>query len=187
MAIRPIRKYGDPILRKKAAPVEEFGPALQQLFADMAETVQVAEGIGLAANQIGRSESLCVVDEGLISPPRPGAGVRAFVNPRLLEVDGEASEMEEGCLSVPDIREEVARNNRVRVRYQDLQGVNHEEVCEGMLARVLQHEVDHLTGIFFIDRLGPVRRKMLSRKLKSIVAQAHQEALERKKQGARVG
>lgn len=184
MAIRPIRKYGDPILRRKATRVEEFGPALQQLFVDMTEAMQAAQGVGLAANQIGSSESLCIVDEGLIVQ---GAGVRAFVNPRLIEEGPDVGEMEEGCLSLPDIREQVARNTQIRVRYQDLHGGEHEELCDGMLARVLQHELDHLNGIFFVDRLGPVRRKMLSRKLTAIAEQARQEALESKKQGAPVG
>lgn len=184
MAIRPIRKYGDPILRKKATLVVEFGPAVQQLFVDMTETMQAAQGVGLAANQIGRSESLCIVDEGLIVQ---GAGVRAFVNLRLVEEGRDESEMEEGCLSIPEINEPVMRKLQIRLRYQDLQGAEHEELFEGMLARVLQHEIDHLNGIFFVDRLGSVRRKLLSKKLKAIAEQARQEVLERQRQSAPVG
>jgi peptide deformylase len=182
--LQPIRKYGDPILRKKAVRVEDFGPALQALFADMADTMQVAQGVGLAANQIGRSESICVVDEGLIVE---GGKVRAFVNPRLIEEGREQNELEEGCLSIPEIREQVARKLQIRLRYQDLQGNEHEEVCRDMLARVLQHELDHLNGIFFVDRLSSVRRKMLTKKLKAIAEEGRWEALERQKHHARVG
>jgi peptide deformylase len=194
--LQPIRKYGDPILRKKATPIEKFGPALQQLFVDMVDTMQAAHGVGLAANQIGRTESMCVIDQGLIeesasksdgsSSVRQAEAVRAFVNPRLLEESREENELEEGCLSIPDIHEQVTRKLQIRVRYQDLGGKEHEEVFHDMIARVLQHEIDHLNGIFFVDRLSSMRRKLLSKKLKAIAEEAQQEALERKQQRAAV-
>jgi len=181
--LQPIRKYGDPILRKKAVAVDDFGPALQELFVDMVDTMQAASGVGLAANQIGRTEALCIVDQGLIDE---GAPVRAFVNPRIIEEYREENELEEGCLSIPDIHEQVTRKLQIRVRFQDLQGQEHEEVFQDMIARVLQHEIDHLNGIFFVDRLSAMRRKLLSKKLKAIAEEAQQEAVERKQQRAAV-
>jgi peptide deformylase len=210
MALQPIRKYGDPILRKKATPVDDFGAGLQQLFADMAETMQAEQGIGLAANQIGRPEAICVIDQGMIDENdyrshrtsgtdggenRPGAAagseravkpVRAFVNPRIVEESREQNDLEEGCLSIPEVRENVSRKLTIRVHYQDLDGSKHEEVFQNMFARVLQHEIDHLNGIFFVDRLSSMRRKLLSKKLKAIAEEAQQEALERKRQRATV-
>jgi len=196
MALQPIRKYGDPILRKKATPVQDFGAALQQLFVDMVDTMQATHGVGLAANQIGRTESMCVVDQGLIEESASNSDapasarviepVRAFVNPKLLEESREENELEEGCLSIPEIHEQVTRKLQIRVRYQDLDGKEREEVFHGMIARVLQHEIDHLNGIFFVDRISSIRRKLLSKKLKAIAEEAQQEALERKQQRAPV-
>ncbi len=196
MALQPIRKYGDPILRKKATPVQDFGATLQQLFVDMVDTMQAAHGVGLAANQIGRTDSMCVVDQGLIEESASNSDdsavvhlaepVRAFVNPRLLEESKDENELEEGCLSIPEIHEQVNRKLQIRVRYQDLKGEEHEEVFHNMFARVLQHEIDHLNGIFFVDRLSSMRRKLLSKKLKAIAEEAQQEALERKQQRAPV-
>ena len=172
MAIRPIRKYGDPVLRKKAARVTVFDAALQSLAADMIETMQAAQGIGLAANQIGLSQALCVVDIGLITE---GAPPQAFVNPAILQASKSEVSFEEGCLSIPDITDEVLRKERVLVRYQDLAGNTHEQECEGTLARVLQHEIDHLNGFFFVDRLSPLRRKLLSKRLKAMADETLQE------------
>jgi peptide deformylase len=224
MALQPIRKYGDPILRKKAAAVDDFGAGLQQLFVDMMDTMQAEQGIGLAANQIGRPESMCVIDQGMIDEsdyrsrrtadtdngedqpeaapdsdrghgpaaalsPGGGAGakpVRAFVNPRIVEESREQDDLEEGCLSIPEVREDVTRKLSIRVHYQDLDGRKHEEVFHNMFARVLQHEIDHLNGTFFVDRLSSMRRKLLSKKLKAIAEEAQQEALERKQQRAAV-
>jgi peptide deformylase len=107
--------------------------------------------------------------------------VRAFINPRLIEESRDETEMEEGCLSIPGINETVMRKRQIRVRYQDLQGGEHEESCSNLLARVLQHEMDHLNGVFFIDRIGSVRRKLLTKKLKTIAEEAQQEVLGRQK------
>ena len=178
MAVWPIRKYGDPILRKKATKVEAFDASLQQIAADMIETMQAAKGIGLAANQIGLSQSLCVVDVGLVTE---GAPPQAFVNPVIVQEMGKETAYEEGCLSIPDINEDVMHKERVLVRYQDLTGVPQEQECDGTLARVLLHEVDHLNGIFFVDRLSTLKRKLLSKKLKAIAEEAAAEALERNK------
>ncbi|MDZ7289089.1 MAG: peptide deformylase [candidate division KSB1 bacterium] len=172
MAVWPIRKYGDPILRKKASKVVSFDPTLREVVADMIETMQAAKGIGLAANQIGMTHALCVIDVGLIIE---GASPQAFVNPVILKESGNEVSFEEGCLSIPEINEEVPRKERILVGYQDLDGVAHEQEYEGMMARVLQHEIDHLNGIFFVDRLSPLRRKLLSKKLKAIMEEAQQQ------------
>lgn len=172
MAIRPIRKYGDPILRKKAAPLAAFDEPLQHLAADMIETMQAAQGIGLAATQIGLPQALCVVDIGLIKEGEPP---QVFVNPVILREDGKEQSYEEGCLSIPEVTEEVPRRERILVRYQDLTGDSHEQECDGMLARVLQHEIDHLNGILFIDRISAVRRSLLKKKLKAIAEEARNE------------
>lgn len=178
MAVWPIRKYGDPILRKKALKIETFDAALQQVAADMIETMQAAKGIGLAANQVGLTHALCVVDVGLVTEGTPP---QAFVNPVIVQELGKEVPYEEGCLSIPDINEDVMRKERVRVRYQDLAGAPHEQECEGTLARVLLHEIDHLNGIFFVDRLSTLRRKMLNKKLKAIAEEAAAETLARNK------
>jgi peptide deformylase len=184
MAIWPIRKYGDPILRKKAIKVESFDEPFQQVAADMIETMQAAKGVGLAANQIGLTHALCVVDIGLINE---GEAPKAFVNPVILQENGKEVPYEEGCLSIPEINEEVMRKERVLVRYHDLTGAIHEQECDGMLARVLQHEIDHLNGVFFVDRLSAFKRKMLSKKLKAIAEEAAAEARERSKHAPSAG
>jgi len=178
MAVLPIRKYGDPLLRKKAIKVDAFDASIQQVAADMIETMQAAKGIGLAANQIGLTHALCVVDVGLVTE---GAPPQAFVNPVIVKEMGKETAYEEGCLSIPDINEDVMRKERVYVRYQDLTGAPHEQECDGTLARVLLHEIDHLNGIFFVDRLSTLRRKLLNKKLKAIAEEAAAEARERNK------
>jgi peptide deformylase len=142
--------------------------------------MQTAKGIGLAANQIGLTHALCVVDIGLIKE-NEGAPPQAFVNPVVLQELGKDVPYEEGCLSIPDINEEVIRKERVLVRYQDLSGATHEQECDGMLARVLQHEIDHLNGVFFVDRLSALKRRLLNKKLKAIADEAAQEARNRKR------
>lgn len=164
MAIRDIILYGHPTLRLKANAVEQVGPEIDRLVEDMIETMLEAEGIGLAAPQVNEPLALCVVNSGLIEE---GTEPKAYLNPVVLESSGEAT-MEEGCLSIPDIREDVNRPERIKIRYQDLSGQEHVEECDGMLARVLQHEIDHLNGILFIDYLSPMKRKLLAKRLKRI-------------------
>lgn len=172
MALLAIRKYGDPVLRLKAKPIELFDDELAQFVEDMIETMQAAEGIGLAAPQVGVSKALCVVDVGLIEE---GKKPQAYINPEIVDEFGEKTTLEEGCLSIPGVNEEVTRIEGIRLRYQDLHGKSHEMQCTGMLARVLQHEIDHLHGIFFTDRLGPMKRKLLAKKLRAIAREAQQE------------
>jgi len=174
MALRYIVKYGHPVLRLKARQIKEIDDSIRDLAEDMIETMVAAEGIGLAAPQIAESITLLVINSGLDEEDGPP---RVYINPVILEEDGTFS-LEEGCLSIPDIREDVVRPEVIKIQYQDLDGREHEEECSGMLARVLQHEVDHLNGVLFIDRISQIKRKLLSKKLKAIVAQSKEEAAE---------
>lgn len=172
MAVLPIRKYGDPVLRQKARPQTAFDEALRALAADMIETMQAAGGIGLAANQVGLPHALCVVEVSLVEE---GAAPRAFVNPEIVQTPGDLVTMEEGCLSIPDINEDVERNERITLRFHDLEGNPHEEEFEGVFARVLQHEIDHLNGIFFVDRLSALKRRLLKKKLQALADETRME------------
>ena len=174
MALRYIVKYGHPVLRLKAREIKKIGDSIRDLAEDMIETMEAAEGIGLAAPQIAEPITLLVINSGLIEEDAPS---KAYINPVILAEEGTFN-MEEGCLSIPDIREDVVRAEKIKIKYQDLDGLEHEEECSGMLARVLQHEVDHLNGVLFIDRISQIKRKLLSKKLKAIVAQSKEEAAE---------
>ncbi|MGM9517111.1 MAG: peptide deformylase [Acidaminococcus sp.] len=145
MAIYDIVKVGAPILREKAAPVKRFDKKLGKLMKDMAETMYAANGCGLAAPQIGLSQRIVVIDAG------DGAGIREFVNPVLTDPVGEAVDTE-GCLSVPDYEGEVKRAAQITVHFQDKKGDHYKLTADGLLARALQHECDHLEGILFIDK-----------------------------------
>lgn len=145
MAIYDIVKVGAPILREKAAPVKRFDKKIGKLLKDMAETMYAANGCGLAAPQIGLSQRLVVIDAG------DGAGIREFVNPVLTDPVGEAVDSE-GCLSVPDYEGEVKRAAQITVHFQDKKGDHYKLTADGLLARALQHECDHLEGILFIDK-----------------------------------
>lgn len=160
--IREIRLYGDPVLRKKAQPVTEFGDELKQLVADMFETMDDAYGAGLAAPQIGVLERVYVVN--LFSEPdeegdREKLGQLALINPEVISREGEQQTLE-GCLSIPGLRfDGIPRANTVTVRYQDTDGEFHELTGDDYLAQALQHEQDHLEGILYFDRLKPNERK----------------------------
>lgn len=171
MALRYIVKYGHPALRMKARQIETISASIRELAEDMIETMEVAEGIGLAAPQIAESKTLLVINAGLIEEDAPA---KVYVNPVILAEAGSIS-MEEGCLSIPDIREDVIRPEMIKIKYLDLEGGQHEEECNGMLARVLQHEVDHLNGLLFVDRISQIKRKLLSKKLKALAAQSKEE------------
>lgn len=166
MALREILLFGHPILRMKASPLEAIDESVHTLVEDMIDTMLAAEGIGLAAPQVGETISLLIVNNGLLEE---GVEPKAYINPAILEEDG-VSVTEEGCLSIPDIREDVTRPESIRVTYQDIDGVQHDERCDSMLARVLLHEIDHLNGVLFVDRLSPMKRKLLSKKLRRIAA-----------------
>jgi len=164
MALLEIIIYGNPILRMKAEPVDEITDDIHRLAENMIQTMQAFEGIGLAAPQVAQSIRMLVLDIGLIEKD---LAPRVYLNPEILEKEGSFS-MEKGCLSVPEIREEVVRPERVRVKYQTLDGKEVDGWVDKLEARVLQHEIDHLNGIFFVDRISPIRKKMRSKELKAL-------------------
>ncbi len=164
MAVLPIVKLGHPALRKRAEEVTRFDEELANLARNMIDTMQVNEGIGLAANQVNVLQRIFVIDFQLIDEHLEA---RAFVNPRIVRREGSVK-MEEGCLSIPGVRADVVRPETVEVAYQDLEGRPHQEVLTELAARVFQHELDHLNGVLFIDHLSPLQRKLLEPQLKSI-------------------
>ncbi len=164
MALLPIRLYGDPILRKKSEPVERIDDGLLSYALDMLETMHEADGIGLAAIQVGRPIRMLVADVG---DRAPAGASRIYFNPEILESEGE-SVYDEGCLSVPGINAEIIRPERIRVRFFDGKRKERDEWFDELLARVLQHEIDHLDGRLFVDYLSPVRRALILKKLQAI-------------------
>lgn len=169
--ILPIYVYGQPVLRKVAEDITPDYPNLKELIANMFETMDHADGVGLAAPQIGLPIRVVTVNLDVLSDDFPEyKGFRkAYINAHILEVMGEEVSMEEGCLSLPGIHESVKRGDRIRVRYLDEDLVEHEEEVEGYLARVMQHEFDHLDGKMFIDHLSPLRKQMIKGKLNAML------------------
>jgi peptide deformylase len=168
--IYPIVVYGSPVLRKKAAPVGKDYPNLKQFVFDLFETMEKSDGIGLAAPQVGKSIRIFVMDTSPLSDEHPELdGLRkAFINPRIVEHSDEISTYNEGCLSLPTIREELQRPSTIRISYVDEDFNSYEESYAGVTARIIQHEYDHLDGILLVDHLNPLKRKMLEGKLKAI-------------------
>ena len=173
--ILPIRIYGDPVLRAETQEVLEPSAELDALVEDMKVTMHAASGIGLAAPQVGRTERLFLVDltpvledlepeEREEYPPQP----MVFVNPAIVWCNSDEVEFEEGCLSIPEIREDVLRPDRIRIMFHDQTLQVHSLEVGGILARVIQHEYDHLEGVLFIDRITAFRRTMLRRRLREI-------------------
>ena len=167
MPSREIKLYGDPVLRMKAQPVDDFGDNWLPLIQDMWDTCLSDEGIGLAAPQIGLSIQLLVVY--IRRPEGEEPFTLAVFNPEIIAAEGKST-LEEGCLSIPAIREEVTRAEKIEIRYQDHLGENHQLIAEGILARVLQHEIDHLHGVLFVDHLSSVKKALLNRTLNKIAA-----------------
>lgn len=170
--ILPIYTYGQPVLRKVARDIDKDYPDLQALIANMWETLADSEGIGLAAPQVGLDIRLVLIDLDVLKEDLPEyEGLRkVFINAHIVEYDdSETSTSEEGCLSVPSIHEKVVRPTRILVRYMDENFVEHEEWVEGYLARVMQHEFDHLEGQMFIDRLSPLRKQLIKSKLRALL------------------
>jgi peptide deformylase len=166
--VYPIIMYGDPVLRKKAKDIEK-GSDIMELVRDMNETMNAAHGIGLAAPQIGKSVRLFVVDGTSVEDePELANFKKTFVNPEIIDQDGEEWAFEEGCLSIPTIREEIFRKEKVRIRYFDENWIPHQEEYSGMKARIIQHEYDHIEGKLFIDYLTPLKKRMLKGKLGNI-------------------
>lgn len=170
--ILPIYTYGMPVLRKESEDITPDYPELQQLIKDMFETMYHSDGVGLAAPQIGRNIRLVVITLDPLKDDYPEyAGFnKAYINPHILEYDDtETESMEEGCLSLPGIHEPVCRPTRIKVAYDDEQFQHHEEWVEGYLARVMQHEFDHLDAHLFVDRISPLRKQMVRSKLTQLI------------------
>jgi len=166
--IYPIVVYGDPVLRQKAKDVEK-GTDLKPLIQDMFETMYGAQGIGLAAPQIGKGVRLFVVDGSVIEDdPELQDFKKAFLNPVLVDELGTEWEYEEGCLSIPNIRESVSRKEKLKIKYYDEEWNLHEEEYTGLKARIIQHEYDHIEGKLFIDYLTPLKKRLLKSKLSDI-------------------
>ncbi|MBQ2809014.1 MAG: peptide deformylase [Bacteroidaceae bacterium] len=165
--ILPIYLYGQPVLRKVAEEITPDYPELKSLIESMFETMHQAEGIGLAAPQIGLAIRLVVVDLDVLSDDYPEFKdfSRVYINAHILETSDETDTMEEGCLSLPGIHEKVTRSSRIHVKYMDENFVEHDEWVDGYLARVMQHEFDHLEGKVFADRISMLRRQMNKTKL----------------------
>ena len=163
--IYPIVKYPDPVLEAPTKPVTEFGDALLKLVDDMFESMYAAHGIGLAAPQIGISKRLAVVDVTFKEDP---AAKMVLVNPEIIHKEGRQRETE-GCLSIPEFREQVSRPNKVTIRAQDVSGKWFEHSGEGLLARCFNHEIDHLYGKLYIHHLSGLKRDLMVRKIKKLI------------------
>lgn len=168
--ILPIYTYGHPVLRKIAEPIDENYPNLQELIDNMYETMVHAEGVGLAAPQVGLPIRLLVIDLAPFKEDDPELGSfrKTMINPELLEVSEEEIEMDEGCLSIPGISETVTRPEYIKIKYLDSDFNEYVEEYEGFYARVIQHEYDHLEGNLFTDKVKPLRRQLLKGKLNNI-------------------
>ncbi|HPM12403.1 MAG TPA: peptide deformylase [Bacteroidales bacterium] len=168
--IKPIIAYGNPVLRKVAQPIDASYPQLKELVASMFETMEASDGVGLAAPQIGLAIRLFVIDASSMSEDYPEAQdfKRAFINPRIVEEKGEEWYFNEGCLSVPGIREDVSRKSIVVLEYYDESFTKKTEEFTGICARVIQHEYDHLEGKLFVDRVNPLKKRLLQGRLQNI-------------------
>ena len=183
----PIVQFNSPILRKKGVKITTFDAALARLAADMIDTMHDAAGIGLAAQQIGQAIQLCVVDlrqtesefQWELDGARPPLEIfmpLALVNPVLIVVPEPTTSYEEGCLSFPEIRGDVVRPDRISVKFQDLKGVPHLLVCDGLLSRCVQHEADHLNGVLFIDHMAKDVLAAIDPELKALKKQTREAA-----------
>lgn len=171
MSLLRIRHYPDPVLKQKAERVTSFDGELRRLAGDLLETMYAAPGVGLAAPQVGVSQRLIVVD---CSPKDAPQGPLVAVNPEIIAGEGESCE-EEGCLSVPEYYAKVMRQERVQVRFQELDGTPRELSAEGLWAVCFQHEIDHLDGILFVDHLSPLKRSLFRKKYQKILEQRQEQ------------
>ena len=175
--ILPIVGYGDPILKKKAQIVEKNYPDLKSLISDMFETMYQASGVGLAAPQIGKSIRLFIIDTSAFdnkdfeetSGFKTATLKKVFINPEIINESGEAKPFEEGCLSIPNVREIINRKSKIKLSYFDENFVYHQESFNGIIARVIQHEYDHIEGVLFTDKVSPFKKKLIKGKLNSIL------------------
>jgi peptide deformylase len=185
--ILPIVGYGHPVLKKKAENIDAQFPELQKLIADMWETMYNASGVGLAAPQIGQAIRLFVVDASPFDEDEPVLAnfKKVFINPQILEEKGEEWFFNEGCLSFPDLRADVARKSIIRINYFDENFVQHEDVFGGIVARIIQHEYDHIEGVLFVDRISALKRRLLRSKLNNIIKGAVNPGYKMKFSGAK--
>lgn len=180
--IYPIVVYGDPVLRKKCVDIDQNYEGLSQLIKDMYDTMYDASGVGLAAPQIGKAIRLFVIDASPFAEVEEGEEPefteeelkemngfkKTFINARILEEVGEEWKFSEGCLSIPKIREDVLRKPKLTIEYLDEKFKKHTETYDGVIARVIQHEYDHIEGVLFTDKISPFKRKLISGKLADI-------------------
>lgn len=170
--ILPIYIYGQPVLRKVSEDIDADYPNLPELITNMFETLTASDGVGLAAPQIGLAIRVVVIDLDVLADDMPEYKDfrKAYINPHILEYDdSETESLEEGCLSLPGIHERVVRPKRIRVEYLDQEMQHYEEWVSGYLARVMQHEFDHLDSKMFIDRISPLRKQLIKSKLKALL------------------
>lgn len=173
MAIRPIVKLPDPVLKQVSQPVERVDDDLRALVGDMFQTMYDAPGIGLAAVQVGIPRRLLVIDLAKEDQPKDP---KAFINPEIVWSSDDRSTYEEGCLSIPDVFYDVERPAEVKVKYVDENGQQQEMHCSGLMATCIQHEIDHLNGILFIDHLSRLKRSMVVRKFTKMARQQRETA-----------
>ena len=175
--ILPIVAYGDPVLRKVSMPIDADYPNLDKLIANMKETMYNASGVGLAAPQIGKAIRLFLIDASPFAEDKDISEKdravlksfnRVFINAQIVEEEGEEWVFNEGCLSIPDVREDVLRQPRITIEYQDEDFKKHTESLEGLAARVFQHEYDHIEGILFTDKLSTLKKRIIKKKLENI-------------------
>ncbi|EAQ41868.1 MULTISPECIES: peptide deformylase [unclassified Polaribacter] len=175
--ILPIVAYGDPVLRKMGVEIDKDYPNLKELIANMKETMYNASGVGLAAPQIGKAIRLFVIDaspfaedDDLDDEERATLKDfnRVYINPKIIDEEGEEWTFNEGCLSIPDVREDVTRKSKVTLEYQDEDFNTHTEVLDGLAARVFQHEYDHIEGVLFTDKVSSLKKRLIKRKLENI-------------------
>lgn len=168
--VYPVVLFGSPVLRKVAKNIDKDFPNLDKLIEDMWETMEASDGVGLAAPQIGKSIRLFVIDASPMAEDEPSLKDfrRVFINANIIEETGEEWGFVEGCLSVPEIREEVYRPSTVTIEYYDENFEFHKETLEGIGARIVQHEYDHLEGTMFVDKVSPLKKKLLKGRLTNI-------------------
>src|SRR5258705_385328 len=167
--ILPIIAYGDPLLKTKAKPITKDYPALSELIKDMFETMYNAKGVGLAAPQVGYSIRLFIIDGAPFDEDEEVKSFKqVFINPRMLKEEGEKWKFNEGCLSIPGIREDVVRKPEIELEYEDENFQKHRKVFTGTVARIIQHEYDHIEGVLFTDRISAMRRRLLKNSLLNI-------------------
>ncbi len=160
-----IRTYGNDVLRKESESVEDFGEELEEFLLRMVETMLIEDGVGLAAPQVGVSKSVAVVNP----EPENEKTLIKMVNPKIVSFSDETESCDEGCLSVPGIRGNVIRPVAVEVTYLDEKGSEHRMQADGLLARIIQHEIDHLHGVLFVDRLSIAKKMLIKSKLRSLI------------------